>query len=306
MRLQNVAEKIPEVVKEDLPEGAVIEEISQGLKVWSNPVNKFKVIRLHYLADPRKRTPEWKENARAGLSWAEWMREYEIVFSSFDGIPVYADHYSRKFHVSDEPLTWADDYPVVRGWDFGVGGMACVWAQLLSSFRLFVYRELCAVGVAIDKFAEEVKARSLEWFPGCRRYFDVCDPSGFNRSGTAKDTASYVDTIRKELHTKPTPGVKGINDRLKSVRDFLKENVKGAPKFLVDGSGCPTIVDGFDGGYHYAYHKAGGQLKDDPEKNEYSHPHDALQYLCSKIMHLDLNALGSPMVGSTGKYGFGK
>lgn len=233
------------------------------------------------------------------------MREYEIVFSSFDGVPVYADHFSAGFHVSYEPLKWAEDYPIVRGWDFGVGGMACVWAQLLSHFRVFVYRELTATGVAIDKFTEEVKARSTEWFPGCRKYFDVCDPSGFVRSGTAKDTSSYAKTAGKLLHTKFVPGVKSIENRLKSVRDFLKEHVKGEPKFLLDAAGCPLLSEGFTGGYHYAY-QSGGRLKDDPEKNEYSHPHDALQYLCSKLMHLDLNSLKTITVGSTGKYGFGR
>jgi hypothetical protein len=46
------------------------------------------------------------------------------------------------------------------------------------------------------------------------------------------------------------------------------------------------VIEGFIGGYHYAFNKF-GQLKIEPEKNEYSHIHDALQYVCTRILGLD-------------------
>ena len=44
---------------------------------------------------------------------------------------------------------------------------------------------------------------------------------------------------------------------------------------------CEMLLKGFDGGYHYPYYK--GTLKGTPDKNIFSHIHDALQYACSKI-----------------------
>jgi hypothetical protein len=47
--------------------------------------------------------------------------------------------------------------------------------------------------------------------------------------------------------------------------------------FLVDKTGCPTIVAGFEHGYRYK-RRRDGTHEETPEKNEYSHPHDAVQY----------------------------
>ena len=289
---------------EDLPQGIPITEIMQGLKMWHNPANKFCVVRLHDSADPKKRSEEWRAATRAGMTWSEWMREHEIVFSSFEGIPVYQGEYNRDFHVSKEPLVWSPHYPVVRGWDFGLskGGMACIFAQLISNFRLFVYKELTASSTAIDKFSVAVKQQSVLWFPGCHTWIDIVDPSGFNR--TQIDKRSCVDVIRKTLHTKPIPGEKSIVKRRNAVIEFLSNNPKGIPHFQLDPVDVPMLIEGFDGGYHYGYAKD-GSLHDEPEKNEYSHPHDALQMICSRIMQVDLSSR-EPIQIATAKYNFGR
>lgn len=273
-------------VPEDLPAGISIHELCKGLKVWKNPVNRFTVARLHYSADPKKDNDGWREMARAGYTWQEWLQEYEIVDSAFDGLPVYGEDFSLDFHVAKEPLKWNPEYPVVRGWDFGLAaeGMACIFAQLLPPSRLFIYHELTASDLDLDHFAPEVRRVSLEWFPNCRKWFDIVDPAGFIRS--QQDKRQNVNILRDALHTKPIPGVKGIVDRRRAVTRLLRENRRGNPALLVDPV-CKMLIDGFIGGYHYAYSKY-GQLKDEPEKNEYSHIHDALQYLCSRILNLDM------------------
>lgn len=288
---------------EDLPKDIQITEVCPGLKVWRNPINKFCVARLHYSANPAKRSKEWRDTNRAGYTWAEWMREYEIIWSSFAGVPVYIDDYSREFHVSTEPLVWAKDYPIMRGWDFGLAanGMACVFAQLLTNFRLFVYKELTASDTDLENFAPAVKAKSLEWFPGCTKFIDIVDPSGFNRGQLDKRTC--VDIVKKVMKTKPVPGEKGMVARRKAVVDFLG-SVKGLPKTMIDLAGCPMLIEGFDGGYHYGYARD-GQLKDEAEKNEYSHVHDAHQMVCSRAMVLDLNSREKITI-STPSYSFGR
>lgn len=283
--------KVKEIgkVDEDLPKDIPITEVCRGLKVWRNPVNKFFVGRLHYSADPRKRTKEFQEEARSGITYAQFMREYEIVGSSFEGVPVFLEQYSKAFHVSDESLEWAMEYPVVRGWDFGIQvlGMACCFTQLVSNSRLLVLKELVASESDIDTFAEAVQRYSLEWFPGCRRFIDIVDPSGFNRNGAAKDKRSYTDVLKQVLKAKPIPGEKTLNKRLKSVVDRLNGSVRGQPRLLISGPDCPTLVEGFDGGYFYAYTKD-GQTKDEPEKNKWSHIMDSLQMVTTRIDSIDL------------------
>lgn len=305
MKLEHSYRDTPKSVPEDLPKNIEIADVCTGLKTWRNPANKFFVARLHYSADPKKRTDDWRAAARAGSTWSEWMREYEIVFSSFEGVPVYQDEYNRDFHVSKEPLVWSPDYPIVRGWDFGLGvsGMACIFAQLVSNFRLFIYKELLATDTDIEHFAVAVKKQSFEWFPRCHRWIDIVDPSGFNRNQL--DKRSCVDIIRQTLQTKPIPGEKSIIKRRNSVIEFLSDNPRGIPKLQLDPIDVPMLVGGFDGGYHYAYGR-NGELYDEPEKNEYSHPHDSLQMICSRIMQVDASSYNENIVIATPSYAFGK
>lgn len=304
MKLESSAVEIPSVVQEDLPKGVAIQDIREGLKLWHNPVNKFAVARLHYSADPKKKTKQWREAAKAGLSYAQWMREYEIVWSSFEGKPVFLDSFSRQFHVSQDSLVWAMEHPIFRGWDFGLGshGMACVWGQLLTYSRVLIYKELTSTDADIREFAQAVKRYSLEWFPGALRYFDIVDPYGFNRSNIDKRTC--VGVIKDICGTKPIPGEKSAVKRRQVVFDYLGKNIKGLPAISFSGPDCPMLIDGFDGGYHYAYTKE-GILRDEPEKNEYSNPHDALQYLCSRIDRIDTYS-EPEMTPATPKYGFGR
>lgn len=283
-----------------------LREPMQGMHTWTNPDNGFTVVRLHYTADPAKRSAEWKREARRGLTWAEWMREYEIVSTSFTGVPVYGDDFSRAFHVSKNALEWAKGYPVLRGWDFGLGagGMACVFAQLLVHGRMFVYREVTASDTDIEHFAPEVGRLSEEWFPQCVKWFDIVDPTGFNRSQINKKSCAGI--IRESLRTDVIPGIASKIERRRAVAKLLQGNVKGLPKLFIDGTEdhCPMLISGFEGGYHYAETKD-GQSKEDPEKNEYSHPHDAMQMIACKAGSLPLSGPRNVSFGQA-SYGFGK
>src|SRR5678815_3094688 len=104
-----------EAIKEEVPEHVEIEELQQGLRTWVNPINGFRVLKLHYSADPAKRTPEWKLNEKKKYGEAEWNREYELIWESLEGRAVYADHWAAEFHVSRTSLGWNPKYPVCRG-----------------------------------------------------------------------------------------------------------------------------------------------------------------------------------------------
>jgi hypothetical protein len=311
VKLEKLQDTREVVVKEELPEDNPqqgkyfhVRDICDGVKSWVCPDNGFTVVRLHYTANPAKRTAEWKKAARSGLTYAEWMREYEIQWSSFDGVPVYGDDFARSFHVSDRALEWAKGSPVVRGWDFGLGagGMACVFAQLLPHGKLWLFKEITASDTDIEHFAPEVNRLGGEWFPSCVKWFDIIDPTGFNRSQINK-LKSCASVVNDACFTACEPGASSKLVRRRAVSKFLQRNVKGQPGLLVDAMGCPMVAAGFEGGYHYPFAQD-GQLKDDPEKNEFSHPHDALQMIASKIEKLDLTKPQHVNIPSP-KYSFG-
>ena len=285
-----VLKRVIEIPPEELPKHVTIDDVATGIKVWHNPGNRLCVFRLHRSADPKKRTQRWLEETSAGMSYIDYLKEHEIVWSSFAGRPVFIEDWSRAFHIHLEPLRWAPMYPMIRGWDFGLSP-AVLFAQLMPYNRLFILREIIGDEIGVERFSEEVKQKSLEWFPGCRKFIDVVDPAGFARKDTDERTCVMIMKIPPLSAQEVIPGVQNPQKRRHSVTEFLTAHDRGLSKLLVDES-CEHLIKGFDGGYHYAYKTNSTTLKDQPEKNNYSHVHDALQYICSRVMELDLTATG--------------
>ena len=196
---------------------------------------------------------------------------------------MYADEWGAEFHSSRTALGWNPALVVCRGWDFGLYP-ACIFVQLFPHSRLMVLREAVGIDIDTERFAYEVNRLSAEWFPNAT-FIEFVDPSGKNRAGT--DGRSYTNILsKKPIRAKRIVlGAISIVARRTAVVDFLKDNVRGAACMLVDPS-CEMLLKGFNGGYMYAFNN--GTLRAKPEKNIFSHIHDALQYVCSKILSTDL------------------
>jgi len=272
-------------IPEELPSYAKVDELCEGLKAWSNPQNGFRVLKLHCFADPAKRTEAYQKEARDGIPYDKYLREFHLVWRSFEGRACYQDDWNRNFHVAKEPLNYASHLPILRGWDFGLTP-AVIYAQLMPDMRLYVLRELCEEEMGIERFLDIVKSRSQEWFPLTKRYVDIIDPAGFVRSQTDERSCMMI-MAASPYFLSPIPGKQNPVERRNAVVKFLQRNVRGLPAFVVNPY-CKAIIGGFDGGYHFSYNRM-GQLRDYPEKNAYSHPHDALQYIATRVFDVDLN-----------------
>jgi len=75
------------------------------------------------------------------------------------------------------------------------------------------------------------------------------------------------------------PSEQGLQARISSV-DQMLSRIDG---ILIDPR-CTRLINGFIGGYVYP-EKVGSQNEflQSPIKNQFSHVHDALQYLCAKL-----------------------
>ena len=272
----------------------------QGLKAWRNPINRFYVMRLHCSADPAKRSKEWREKTKAGMDAATFAREYDLIWEALEGKPVYVENWSEEFHVARKSLGWNPRLTICRGWDFGLYP-ACIFAQLFPYSRLIVLREAVGIDIDTERFADEVHRLSQDWFPGAR-FVEFIDPTGRNRAGT--DGRAYTNILTKKplRARKIIPGANAPAARRSAVVDFLKGNVKGLPTLLVDPS-CEVLIKGFNGGYLFAYNQ--GTLKPKPEKNIFSHIHDALQYLCSRVLSVNLAVTDTPILPVEPRFGVG-
>src|SRR3972149_2351277 len=90
-----------------------------GVDILRNPKNKFVVFQLHFRANPAKRAPTYLESIKNAMPLAQFRQEYDLVWDSFAGLPVYGD-FDEKRHVPQIcPEPWSG-LPLLRAWDFGL------------------------------------------------------------------------------------------------------------------------------------------------------------------------------------------
>jgi len=197
-----------------------------------------------------------------------------------DGKPVFAE-WNDRIHVSDKKLEPVRGIPLILGWDFGLTP-ACIIGQQMPNGRLQILEEIISEDMGIRQFASDVVKPILNnKYNGFAR-FSVGDPAGAIRAQTDERTC-FMELLELGLFTEPAP----TNDflpRRESVAFFLTRMIDGGPGFLLDPS-CTTLRKGFNGRYRYERLKSSGQARyrDRPVKDGFSHPHDALQYLCLRV-----------------------
>jgi hypothetical protein len=204
-----------------------------------------------------------------------WIQVYVLneLGSLNDGKPVYAD-FDYAMHVAKEPLVPAAGIPIIIGIDFGLTPSA-VYMQLVRG-RWLILRELVAQDMGAAKFADLLRRDMQQNFPGFT--FQLWgDPAGDYRAQTDETTPFQIlRTAGLKARAAPT------NDpvvRIEAVSAGLTRLIEGKPGFLID-PGCTTLIRGFAGGYAYKRLQVSGaeRYDDRPDKNKFSHPHDALQY----------------------------
>jgi hypothetical protein len=198
-----------------------------------------------------------------------------------DGKPIYPA-YSDSLHCADvEPVKGV---VIQRGWDFGLTP-ACIFTQIHPDGRWLVFDELTADDLGIDTFADTVDRHCAQKYSEFE-FEDYGDPAGSQRSAMTadRDEKTCFDILRgKGIAIQPSE--QNLTIRLESVNKPLNSLVMGKPQMQVH-SRCKKLRRGFQGRYQYRRLKIAGaeeRYQDAPDKNEFSHPHDALQYVAVKV-----------------------
>jgi hypothetical protein len=254
-----------------------------GVRTWKNRVNKIFVFRLHYTADPDKRTQEWHDSARAGMTKRDWDREYEISFTTPAGDPVFIDEFSYEHHVATKPLRFDSKYPLLLGWDFGLSpGVS--FSQFFPDTRWNILDEMWTPRMGIERFAPQVLMRISMFYPGAKIICFV-DPSGSKESEVDERSSiqileAHFDDVRM--------GAEAWEFRRRSMALMMSRSIKGTASVQIDPR-CHLIITGLQGGYHYPERQAGKKLTramERPVKNEYSHLQDGLQMVATGMIKL--------------------
>lgn len=212
----------------------------------------------------------------------QWIKVFVLgqYGSVHDGKPVYAE-WNDTLHVKEiRPIPGRS---LKIGLDFGLTPAAII-TQTDVRGRFLVLDELCGTDMGIRSFLTDILIPQLksvypEWYEK-RATLIQCfgDPAGSQRAQS--DETSCFDEVRQAgLIIRPAE-TNAFLPRRGSVAWFLSKLADGQPMFMLDPC-CAILRKGFNGGYKYRRIQVVGEERytEEPTKNQYSHPHDALQYV---------------------------
>ena len=218
-------------------------------------------------------TPNYYRNIIRGKT-KSWIDVYVLNKLGLieDGKPVY-DSFRHDVHVARSDCLVADKLPIYMGIDFGLTP-ACVFAQRIRG-RWVILDELVAEDMGIVRYSDLLKQQMALYMP--REFYIFGDPAGDHRVQT--DEATPFQILRsKGINARPAPS-NDVLVRLEAVNSTLTRMTDGESGLLIDPK-CINLIKGFSGGYHYKRIQTSGERYDEkPNKNRFSHIHDALQYL---------------------------
>jgi len=191
-----------------------------------------------------------------------------------DGKPVYS-MFAPDVHIAKEEIPIAAGLPVYVGLDFGLTPAAAI-AQKVRG-RWLIQSEIVAIDMGIVRFAEVLRNELAIRFSAASETIIYGDPAGDFRAQTDESTPFHI--LRGAgLRAFPAPS-NSPDLRIEAVSSQLTKMIEGKPAFLIDRR-CSTLIKGFETGYSYKRMEVSGErYSDKPDKNMYSHIHDALQYL---------------------------
>lgn len=175
---------------------------------------------------------------------ASWRRRYLLGKTGFlpSGTPVYPA-FVEGLHVRKTAIV--PDRPIIRSWDFGYRRAACAWMQRTDEGQLLIHKEWMALETPESEFIEGVKQRTNEWFED-RACADYGDPAARNRDPEGVSTLVRLDKAGIKMVARNST----YAERIPLINQRLSLLIGGEPAVIVD-PGCPIIIEGLLGGYHF-------------------------------------------------------
>ena len=256
------------------PPGLIGHRDDAGVMHWEANPNAENIENLpkdYYIKAARGPTEEWVRVFLCG--------EYG---TSSDGRAVYPE-YNDMMHYRPN-LKPVNGVPITLGWDFGLTP-ACIIAQLLPNGQLLILEEILTDYMGITSFIVNcVNPILTNKYGEFEIATSVGDPAGSADMGGKLNERQTCFTILKDhgIDTKAAKTNKFL-PRRESIARRLTTLVDGEPAIMF-GPDAPRTRKGMKGAYHYrkinvAVGQGETKFKEEPEKDQYSHPHDALQYI---------------------------
>lgn len=264
------------------------EETPVGWHFWQQPPALIYVPEHGYIPNPKA---ENVSNHILGYEYwlrqtpgktQEWIKVY--VMGQYgnvqEGKPVYPE-YNDDLHCAKTELQPYSNLPLVLSFDFGLTP-AAIFSQLSPRGQFRALDELISSDMGIKQFMRDVVMPHIatnfsQWHLDGSIYV-VGDPAGSQRVQTDEDTCFDVVRSFGFRHAEPA-STNSFLTRREAVAGYLTRLTDGQPAFLISPK-CKMLRRGFLGGYRYRRIQVAGdeRFTDVPDKNQFSHPHDGLQY----------------------------
>jgi len=220
--------------------------------------------------------PDYYKRGMSGKTddWIKVNLANEYGFVS-EGKPVHP-YYVDSVHCLDMDFEPNKTDPIILGFDFG-RTPACAFTQKQSIYnRWVVFDEFTSENVSAASFAPAVKKYIEENYKGYT-FRGWGDPSGNNR-GQGTDDTPFQILQGAGITCYPTADNNPMLRRA-SLEEPIKELcMDGKPRFILLPK-AKMIRKGLQGGFCYRRIMVTGEkYTDEPDKNEYSHPVEALEY----------------------------
>jgi hypothetical protein len=147
-----------------------------------------------------------------------------------------------------------------------------------------IFDEVIATRMGARAMGEEVIQHTNINYPGMKIEGDYGDPAGRTPSETDEKTCFQ---ILRAQDIDIEAGEQNLERRLDAVRSRFNRMIDGEPAVLVHPR-CKTVRKAFRGGYKFRrLQVSGNRFTDKPDKDSFSHPMDAVQYVATRLFTVD-------------------
>lgn len=242
--------------------GGVIKDGENWL-VNDKAENLFNLPEGYYRRGLQGKTDDW---IKVNLA-----NEYGFVSNGKPVHPMYTDSVHCQ-HLEFKP---AKDTPIVLGFDFG-RTPACAFLQRTSIGRWVCFDEVVLTDSGAVDFAPSLKRYIEEMYPD-HHFKGWGDPSGNNKNQSNSETPFQIMRAAG-IPCNPTVSNDPMKRRAALEVPMKEMCMDGKPRFIVLPK-ASMIRKGLQGGFCYRrVQTTGERYTDEPDKNEYSHPVEALEY----------------------------
>lgn len=185
---------------------------------------------------------------------------------------VFAGQYFPEFKTEThviQPRAIPKSWPRYRVFDYGMDMLACFWAAIDTTGRIWVYREFCQKGLIVSEAAEKIR-QYTQADEGIQ--YTIAPPDMWS---TQKDTGR---TMAELFNLNGVPLVRASNNRVQGwmvMKEYLKIREDGRPGLILSPDCTQLIRD-----IQAVQHDEKNPEDVAKEPHEYTHTVDAMRYLC--------------------------